>query len=86
MIERGSLPTIRRVALCTGLTELPAMSIVRLVTGVTILRGPGVLVTRVALCTGCLPVFPTQWIRRRAMVECGPLPALERVALRAILA
>ena len=48
MVERGSLPTAGRMALGAGLAELPIVLVVRLVTGVTILRCPRVLIARMA--------------------------------------
>ena len=48
MIQRSSLPATSRVTLSAGLTELPAVFVVRLVTGNTALRGPSVLVARMA--------------------------------------
>ena len=86
MIEGGSLPALERVALCAVLTKLPTLAVVRLVACVAVLWGSTVLVSGVALHTGYLLVFPLQRISRRAMIECGSLPALECVVLCAILA
>jgi hypothetical protein len=85
VIKAGPLPAIRRMALPAGLTKLPAVFVVRLVTGNAVLGGSTVLVSGVALHAGCLLVFPLQRIGRRAMIESGSLPALECVTLRTIL-
>ena len=86
VIKAGSLPALEGVALRAALTELPAVFVVGLVTGIAVLRSSAVLVSGVALHAGYLFVLPPQRIRRRAMIERGSLPALECVALRAILA
>ena len=48
VVQRGSLPATGRVALRAGLTKLPAVFVVRLVTGIAVLGGSRVLVARVA--------------------------------------
>ena len=48
MVERGSLPAAGRMALRAGLAELPAVFVVRLVTGRAVLWGPRILVARMA--------------------------------------
>jgi len=48
VVQRGSLPATGGVALRAGLTELPAVFVVRLVTGNAVLGGSRVLVARMA--------------------------------------
>ena len=62
------------------------MRVVCLVAGIAVLWASTVLASGVALHAGYLVVLSLQRIRRRAMVERGPLPALECMALCAILA
>lgn len=86
MIHRGSLPAAGVVALRTGLAELPAVPVVRLVTGVAVLGRAAVLVTRVALHAGHLPVPARERKGGCAVIEAGSLPAAGVVALHAGLA
>ena len=48
VIKAGSLPAVGRVALPTGLTELPTVLVFRLVTGRAVLRSSRVLAARMA--------------------------------------
>ncbi len=79
MIEAGSLPAIRRVALGAVLAELPTVPIVRLVAGNTVLGRARVLVAGMAGRTGNLSMLPNECVRR-AMIEGNCLPARGYVA------
>lgn len=48
VIQRGSLPATRRVALRAGLTELPTVFVVRLVAGIAVLGRAAILVALMA--------------------------------------
>ena len=86
MIEGGPLPALRGVALGAILAQLHAMRVIRLVAGPAVLRGSTVLVSGMALCAVYLLVFTPQRIGSQTVIKGGPLPALEGVALDAVLA
>jgi len=60
VVQRGSLPATGGVALRAGLTKLPVVFIVRLVTGNAALGRAAILVARVTLHAGNLPVPPCE--------------------------
>ena len=85
VIQRRSLPAAGGVALRAGLTELPAVVVVRLVTGDAVLGRAAVLVALVSLYAGDLPMPARERIGGRVVIKAGSLPAVGRVALRASL-
>jgi len=83
VVQRGPLPATGRVALGAGLTKLPVVFVVRLVTSHAVLGSPRVLAARVTLNTGNLPVSPCKRVSGCTVIKAGPLPAIGGVALRA---
>ena len=58
VVQRGTLPATGGMALRAGLTELPVVFVVRLVAGNATLGRAAILVARVTLHAGNLPVPP----------------------------
>ena len=79
MVKSDGCPAFGRMALHARLTQLPVVSVVGLVAGVAILRGPGILVLYVALYAGYLLVLSPQRIRSGTVVERGTSPAAGRM-------
>ena len=83
VIKGHAQPARGRVALRAGLTELPAVRVVILVAGVTVLGNSRVLVALMAFYAGSIRVPACKRVRVHVMVKSDGCPASGRVTLRA---